>query len=550
VILENPPSPKYFILDGQQRLTALFQSLLSDHPVATKDTLNRRIFRWYYIRIDKALNSNGDRDEAFIALPPDRLVRNFRGEVIGDYSTIELECKAELMPLSLVFNTTNQNKWMMRYLQMEPNHTSERLDRWGKVLDLVIQPFQHYQVPIIALHKETRKGAVCQVFEKVNTGGVTLNVFELLTATFAADNFNLRDDWREREKRMKRYSVLNSIQNTDFLQVISLLTTYAGQRKALDNGVEMEKAPGISCKRESILKMTLEDYKSWADTATLGFELAAKFLHTQKIYSARELPYRTQLVPLAAILATLGSRAEEYGVLRTLARWFWCGVFGELYGGAIESRFAKDLPEVVAWILRNGLEPDTVASSNFSPGRLLTLRTRNSAAYKGLSDLLLRDGAQDFRSGMSIDVQTFFDEKFDIHHIFPQVWCGKNKIDSRRCDSTVNKTPLSAKTNRMIGGNAPSTYLPRITKNAGIDDKRMDEILRTHVIDPQLARSDDFDSFFDGRQSAILERIERATGKKIARETVEQPVSEVMDVDEEEINGNAAGADNINEPQF
>jgi hypothetical protein len=192
VILENPPSPKYFILDGQQRLTALFQSLLSDHPVATKDTLNRRIFRWYYIRIDKALNSNGDRDEAIIALPPDRLVRNFRGEVIGDYSTIELECKAQLMPLSLVFNTTNQNKWMMRYLQMEPNHTSERLDRWGKVLDLVIQPFQHYQVPIIALHKETRKGAVCQVFEKVNTGGVTLNVFELLTATFAADNFNLR----------------------------------------------------------------------------------------------------------------------------------------------------------------------------------------------------------------------------------------------------------------------------------------------------------------------------------------------------------------------
>ncbi len=59
----------------------------------------------------------------------------------------------------------------------------------------VLAAFRSYQLPAITLGKATSKEAVCLVFEKVNTGGVPLSVFELVTATFAADNFNLRDDW-------------------------------------------------------------------------------------------------------------------------------------------------------------------------------------------------------------------------------------------------------------------------------------------------------------------------------------------------------------------
>jgi len=82
----------------------------------------------------------------------------------------------------------------------------------------VIKRFEQYQVPAIVLVKETPKEAVCQVFEKVNTGGVSLTVFELLTATYAVSNFRLRDDWRQREKRLRREEVLKSVLDTDFLQ--------------------------------------------------------------------------------------------------------------------------------------------------------------------------------------------------------------------------------------------------------------------------------------------------------------------------------------------
>lgn len=145
-------------------------------------------------------------------------------------------------------------------------------------------------------------------------------------------------------------------------------------------------------------------------------------LYGQKIFAARDLPYRTQLTPLAAILAILGDRADNDGVRAKLARWYWCGVFGELYGGAIETRFAKDLPEVLNWI-DGEPHPATITDANFARERLFTLQTRNSAAYKGLYALLLQHGGLDFRTGDPIDVQMYFDDKIDIHHIFPQDWC-------------------------------------------------------------------------------------------------------------------------------
>ena len=49
--------------------------------------------------------------------------------------------------------------------------------------------------PVIQLQRETSQEAVCLVFERVNTGGVPLSVFELITAIYAADGYILRDDW-------------------------------------------------------------------------------------------------------------------------------------------------------------------------------------------------------------------------------------------------------------------------------------------------------------------------------------------------------------------
>jgi hypothetical protein len=74
----------------------------------------------------------------------------------------------------------------------------------------------------------------------------------------------------------------------------------------------------------------------------------------------------------------------------------------------------------------------------------------------------MAEGAIDFRSGQPFGQTVFFDEYVDIHHIFPQDWCKKQKIEPRVFDTVINKTPLSYKTNRILGGVAPSVYLARL----------------------------------------------------------------------------------------
>jgi len=276
--------------------------------------------------------------------------------------------------------------------------------------------------------------------------------------------------------------------------------------------------PGISCKRKDILKLTVADWQAWADRVEEGFVRAARFLYSQKIFRARDLPYRTQLVPLAAIFADLGDAGESQSAREKIARWYWCGVLGELYGGTTESRFARDLPEVVAMVRNEAVEPITIREADFQPSRLLTLRTRNSAAYKGIYALLMRDGARDFRTGEPIEAQTYFDDKIDIHHIFPEKWCKEHGIEPGFYNSIINKTAISARTNRQIGGRAPSDYLRAIEKSAGISPARMDEILQSHCIAPEKLRSDDFWGFFEARAEELLKRIEAAMGKRIARE--------------------------------
>jgi hypothetical protein len=241
------------------------------------------------------------------------------------------------------------------------------------------------------------------------------------------------------------------------------------------------------------------------------------------------------LVPLSAILTLLGPQWEVHSVKEKVRRWYWCGVLGELYGGAIETRFARDLPEVLDWV-DGGLEPSTVRDASFNPARLLTLKTRLSAAYKGLYALLMGEHAYEWLTGTPLNVNTYASEKIDIHHIFPKAWCemkvgGKPRIDSRRMDCIVNKTPLSAHTNRKIGGRAPSTYLKTIMRDGGPPEPKLDAYLRSHRVEPDHLRTDDFNAFFEARRSALLALVQQATGFLLTPEVPEpDPVGEEPDL--------------------
>lgn len=500
------------ILDGQQRLTSLFQSLQLDRPVLTRDQRGREIERWYYIDMQQALDPHADREDAVISLPAERQVRRFGRDIVEDYSTPDREYEAMLFPLSKIFDTDD---WMEGFQEFW-DYDKEKTRFWNKFNREIVKRFEQYQVPVIELGKDTPKEAVCQVFEKVNTGGVTLTVFELLTATYAAEEFQLRPDWEERQRAIHTHSILTGVSNTDFLQAVTLLATRERRATALASGTDEDRAPGVGCKRPDMLRLELSEYLRWADPLMEGFERAAKFLHGQHLYDAKFLPYGSQLVPLSAILTVLGRDWERYAARERLAQWYWCGVLGELYGGSTETRFSRDLPEVVDWIRNGGPEPTTVYDAEFAEARLLTLRTRNSAAYKGIYALLLRAGARDWMTGSEASIETYFGDTIDIHHIFPQKWCGEHDVEPARCDSIINKTPLTAATNRSIGGRAPSEYLNRITAREKVPANALDDYLGSHLVESAWLYEDDFDGFFSARGAALLDAIREVMGKQTA----------------------------------
>ena len=504
--VSNGVPPQKLILDGQQRLTSLFLTMISSQPVPTKTDKDEEIRRLYYLDIAKCVQNGEDRIEAVLSIPAERkITSDFGRRVELDLSTQDKEYELGMIPLNILFDQARYSAWRRGYSQKYRQETA-KLDLFDTFETEVYQRFLQYRVPTIELKKETPKEAVCQVFEKVNTGGVTLTVFELLTATYAADDFNLRDDWDCRVKRLKEYGPISEIEATDFLTSLTLLASY---KRFQQNG------PAVSCKRRDVLNLTLQEYQDNADILEAAFLNAARLLIREKVFDARNLPYQGQLIPLAAVCAILGDQFDQDSAKQKLLRWYWSGVFGELYGGATESRFAFDAQEVVAWIRAGGEEPRTIRDASFTPVRLLSLQSRLSAAYKGLMVQLMQAGSLDFINGDPIELTTYFDLSVDIHHIFPQAHCEAMNYPRQRWNSIANKAPLTSRTNRAIGGRAPSVYLGSIQNKHSITDTRMDEILRTHGIEPALLRQDGFDAFIRARATALLGLVEKATGKQV-----------------------------------
>jgi hypothetical protein len=162
------------------------------------------------------------------------------------------------------------------------------------------------------------------------------------------------------------------------------------------------------------------------------------------------------------------------------------------------------------------------------------LTSRLSAAYKGLNVLVLREGARDFFWKANIRELDAEDVALDIHHIFPQDWCEKNGIPRKLYNTAVNKTPISYKANRMVGGSAPSQYLQKIQKHPQvlIGAADMNAILGSHFIPADSLRTDDFTAFYQARKQNLLALIEKAMGKQaIAVALPEEDEAEIEEVD-------------------
>lgn len=530
-LLEGVPAkdvqPAELLLDGQQRMTSLFQAMYSTEPVQTKTPQNKHVERYYFIDIRKAIESGADFFDAIVGVPRDRTLRSDFGRKVDlDLSTQEKQFEQDMFPLNRIFDS---HHWMYDWQDHAKSHGRDVFELERAFFKRIVDVIDHYKMPIIRLDKTNTREAICLVFEKVNVGGQKLDAFELVTAIYAAQRFDLREDWNGSEKpitkgRKQRMvgtpprDVLTQLASTDFLQACTLLYTRQRRQDAEVAGKTGKELPQVTCKRDALLGLPLDAYRAHADAVESGFVETARFLNAHKIIWVKDIPYPPLLVALASVFAIMGRDAKTARAESQLAQWFWSVALGELYGSTTESRLARDVPELVHWIGDPAQPPRSLDEAVFQSQRLKSLRSRGSAAYKAIHALLMQQGCRDFITGKPTDVMTFFNDDIDIHHVFPQAWCKKRGIERKTYNAIINKTPLSKLSNIAVGGDAPSVYLKRIEDRQGISSTDLDAILRTHLIEPALLRNDDFAAFCTARQAALEELIAGAMQKPVVLE--------------------------------
>lgn len=519
--------PESLILDGQQRMTSIYLSAFCKDPVHTVDAQKNPRLKYYYFDMEKCVDSYIDRFDAILAVPEDKKVKtDFDRKVVLDLSTRQKEYEHKAFPVNIIFDSNERVEWLLGYMKYYESHKREQ-ELFNNFNKEIIETITSYKLPVIQLDKSTPREAVCKVFENVNTGGVPLTVFELVTAAYATQSFNLRDDWRKCRNVIRgkgetlRTDLFDGIDETAFLTTVTLYTSFLNK---IDG-----KSGMVSCKKKDVLSLPFESYQKNRDAVLRGFNIARNFLlNYQCVYRLRDLPYTTQIIPLAAICAYLGeNKCNEPRTLKILSRWYWCGILGEMYGGANETRYANDIEDVVNEVQGKNSLNRTLNNAFFSSTRLLTLQTRLSAAYKGIMALIYKAQCEDFVNGITVNKVSAMIKSPDIHHIFPQKYCLDNGIKKERWNSIVNKTPLLPESNRAIGGQAPSQYLLRILKrNEDLSESVLRKRITSHFINYDALKENDFDTCFIDRAKKLLDLIDGAMGKKVADREAENTIKQ------------------------
>src|SRR5699024_441254 len=300
---------------------------------------------------------------------------NFNRDIQLDVSARTQQLHEGYLPITEVFSTSGASQWMLDWAALDGG---ARYDQIATFLAKFNEPMRSYALPAIQRAKETAVEAVTSVVEQVHQGGGKLTVCELLTAKFAGDRqyfeenghaFRLREAWKDVRTSLEEYSVLEGFESGEFRQAVSLVSS-------------LHAKTATTARKDDILRMRLTDFREWAPRVTDALIWAAKFIDGEHIHSARDLPYPKQIVPLAAIRVVLGAETDAYGIHGRSRQWFWSGILGELYGSAIETRFARDIEQVPGWARQaeGAPTPKTVEDAYFNESRLHSLRTRNSAA--------------------------------------------------------------------------------------------------------------------------------------------------------------------------
>ena len=521
----NEGHREHIVLDGQQRLTAMYYTFLA--PDVSLPNRNNRYF--YFIRIDRFMEEA--YDEAF------EYDWTRRGAKLLEDREAQFE--AHMFPLAVV----GQGGWEL------PNWAQGYEKYWGDKEDAANEAgddaaaktaslhtenarafgehlrgiTEQYQIAYIELDCDLEVDKVCDIFTQTNSKGIRLDVFDLINALLKPKGLQLKYMWRDASNRLE--FVETSKMNVYILQVMSILRqAYCSPKYLyylLPGQVKQVRDPD-GTRRKEVLVSNIAEFKMCWDEAVCALESAINLLRHPQEYgaiSSNYLPYVSIIPAFAALQSYLKTLSPglRLNAQRKVRHWYWASVFTNRYSGSVESTSARDFLDVKEWINHNDAEPPLILEfkNRFKNLELREETRSGSSVYNGIFNLLVLQGARDWMTG---NVPQHGD--LDDHHIVPVSW-GTENLDGNTIHTILNRTPLTAETNRnVISDRLPNSYLPEMIVANGESSVRA--IMESHFISPEAQAilmknpftPDDFEAFIAERQRTFQEAIENLLVKE------------------------------------
>jgi hypothetical protein len=520
------PRPEYLVLDGQQRLSSLMYALTAP-DLSLKDSSQRR---WFFVDLDVLL-AEPDSDEVVF----DRAKRELRG-----LDKVETQYEQRTLPCTVLLTQQGFYQWRDGFedwlRQTSPDEMERYRSEWRDGWTTAVTAFQAFEVPLVELPRVDEGdgesiGRVCAIFEKLNSTGVDLSVYDLLTARLYRYGIHLHDLWDEAvtaHARLKKWS-RGKADGHKF--GVLVLRTLALMR-------------GLDPKPRILIDLQPENFAADWRRAVAAIERALELIELVGqdgfgVFAEKWLPGYGLVPILAALRAEIDDRKLGPTERDELRRWYWCNVFLERYSSAVESKSRKDYLELTRHWFDGGPEPEVFREAQNwigSPGfRVRDSASYASAVYSGIFCLLALRSARDWRRGEDIRLQELQD-----HHIFPQAYLKRHDITKRVDVNTIaNRTLISDETNGKIKDKAPADYIsdPDIFPDGSQPDLLAPHFLGGNIV-PLLAEATEglpdkdaaelYEHFLQARQTALIAEIRRACG--IAAATTE--VAEQAEPDE------------------
>ncbi len=461
--------PAYLALDGQQRLTSMYQAF---RGVGTHR---------YFVNLRELIEGNPDDIDEAVEVYPTKQVRA--------WATIEGQARDLALPMERVSDYSNWRDEVLEHRHEEGDDLKILKAALNDLEKRVVKAVEAYVFPVTVLSKETPVDAVCTIFETLNRTGVKLSAFELVTARAFAKEVQLRDMWRE---ALNQHPILDDFDIDPYYVLQSVAVIASG-----------------SAKRSAVLKLPVENVLAEWDKVVTGMAGGLKMLRDEcGVLVDRWLPYRTMLVTLGAMWhkvdqasgPAIGARRQK------VRRWFWCSCFNAAYANSPNTQAEKDTLELGIW-LEGGQVPQDVENFSFDSNRWFEITSRQRALYQSTIALLMSRGPLDFHEGKLIDRAIIEGHKVDDHHVFPRGWLAENALDAQ-ADTVLNHTLIDKITNIRIRKAAPGTYL----KEMKAELPHFDAILRSHGLpceEDSALWTNDYAGFLSWRRDHLAHELAR-----------------------------------------